>query len=175
MLFSSTIKCRVTVCTMGAHVSAVPNEQNGRVTPLETRGITAMSGAFGYEMDLGKCTADEKKEIQCQVERYKTHYDLLHHGDYYRLSSPFQDNSYTAWEQVSPDQREALVNVVFGCTHAAPPFRNLRLKGLNPAFRYQVNRTGPLQSGKALMKAGYPLPQMKGDYPAIQIYLKAIE
>ena len=113
------------VCTMGAHVSAVPNEQNGRVTPLETRGITAMSGAFGYEMDLSRCTQEEREGIRRQVETYKARYELLHGGDYYRLSSPFQENSYTAWEQVSPDRREALVNVVLGCTHAAPPFRTL--------------------------------------------------
>lgn len=162
------------VSTMGAHVSAVPNEQNGRITPLETRGITAMSGAFGYEMDLGKCTAEEKEKIRCQVERYKSHYDLIHYGDYYRLSSPFQDSSYTVWEQVSPDKSEALVNVVLGCTHAAPPFRTLRLKGLNPEFQYQIDGAGPLHSGETLMKAGYPLPQMKGDYPAFQIYLKAV-
>lgn len=162
------------VCTMGAHVSAVPNEQNGRITPLKTRGITAMSGAFGYEMDLGKCTAEEKTEIRCQVEQYKTYYDLLHHGDYYRLTSPLKDSSYTAWEQVSPDQREALVNVILGTTHAAPPFRCLRLKGLNPAFQYQINGTGSPQSGEVLMKAGYPVPQIQGDYPAFQIYLKAM-
>lgn len=163
------------VCTMGAHVSAVPNEQNGRSTPLETRGITAMSGAFGYEMDLGKCTAEEKIKIQGQVERYKNHYDLIHNGDYYRLSSPCEDSPYTAWEQVSPDRREALVNVVLGCTHAAPPFRTLRLKGLNPVLQYQIDGNGSLYRGEALMKAGYPLPQMQGDYLAFQIYLKAIE
>lgn len=163
------------VCTMGSHVSAVPNEQNGRFTPLETRGITAMSGAFGYEMDLGKCTAEEKKEIRRQIETYKIHYDLINYGDYYRLTSPFQDNAYTAWQQVSADRREALVNVVLGCTHAASPFRTLRLKGLNPVLQYQINMTGPLHSGEALMKAGYPLPQVQGDYPAMQLYLKAIE
>lgn len=163
------------VCTMGAHVSVAPNEQNGRVTPLETRGITAMSGAFGYEMDLRKCTAEEKMKIRCQVESYKSYYNLIHYGDYYRLSNPFQNSSYTAWEQVSPDKREALVNVVFGCTHAASPFRTLRLKGLNPAFQYQINESGPLYSGEALMKAGYLLPQMQGDYSAFQIYLKAIK
>ncbi len=163
------------VCTMGAHVSAVPNEQNGRITPLETRGITAMSGAFGYEMDLGKCTEDEKRKIRCQVERYKAHYGLIHYGDYYRLSSPFQDNSYTAWEQVSHDQSEVLVNVVLGCTHATSPFCTLRLKGLNPSFQYQIDGTGTLYSGEVLMKAGYSFPQMQGDYPAFQIYLKAIE
>lgn len=163
------------VCTMGAHVSAVPNEQNGRFTPLETRGITAMSGAFGYEMDLGKCTAEEKMVIRGQVERYKARYNLLHYGNYYRLSSPFQDSSYTVWEQVSTDQREVLINVVFGCTHAAPPFNTLQLKGLNPAFQYQMDGTDHIYSGEVLMKAGYPLPQIQRDYPALQIYLKAME
>ena len=162
-------------CTVGAHVSAVPNEQNGRVTPLKTRGITAMSGAFGYEMDLGRCTAEEKNVIHQQVKNYKTHYDLLHYGDYYRLSSPYQDGVFTAWEQVSPDQREALVNVVFGGVNTAPLFCTLRLKGLNPALQYQVDGTDSLYSGKALMNAGYPFPQVQGDYPAFQIYLRAVE
>ena len=40
--------------TMGAHVSAVPNHQTGRVTDMNTRGVVAMTGAFGYELDLGK-------------------------------------------------------------------------------------------------------------------------
>ncbi len=133
-----------------------------------------MSGAFGYEMDLGKCTAEEKRESGSQVESFKTHYELLHHGDYYRLGSPFQDNAYTVWEQVSPDRREAIVNVVLGCTHAAPPFRTLRLKGLHPAYQYQIDGSDALYSGETLMKAGYPLPQMQGDYPAFQFCLKAV-
>ena len=42
------------VSTMGAHVSAVPNHQTGRVTPLATRGCVAMAGTFGYELDVYK-------------------------------------------------------------------------------------------------------------------------
>lgn len=132
-----------------------------------------MSGAFGYEMDLGKCTPQEKAEIRRQVEWYKEHYELLHHGEYYRLSSPLQNDSYTAWEQVSSDKREALVSVVLGTSHAAPPFRNLRFKGLNPAFQYRIGENGMLYSGEYLMKAGYPVPQMQGDYSAFQIYMRA--
>lgn len=92
-----------------------------------------MSGAFGYEMDLGKCTREEKEIIRQQVETYKARYELLHGGDYYRLTSPFQDSAYTAWEQVSPDKREALVSVVLGCTHAAPPFRTCPFGGWTPS------------------------------------------
>ena len=82
--------------TVGAHVSAVPNEINHRMTPLETRGVVAMSGVFGYEMDLSRTTAEEKEVIARQVQRYKECWDLVAEGDYYRLSSPFGDAAYTA-------------------------------------------------------------------------------
>ncbi len=162
------------VCSMGAHVSAVPNEQNGRITPLATRGIAAMSGAFGYELDLCQCTPEEKAEIRRQTETYKRHWKLLHHGDYYRLTDPFADGPYTAWEQVSPDKREALVSLAAGGAQAAPPFRLLKLKGLDPARSYRVNG-GAVYGGDALMYAGYPLPLMLGDYWALQLHLEAVE
>ena len=37
--------------SMGAHVSAVPNHQVGRITPLATRAAVAFFGVFGYELD----------------------------------------------------------------------------------------------------------------------------
>ena len=67
------------------------------------------------------------------------------------------------------------MNVVFGGVNTAPLFCTLRLKGLNPALQYQVDGTDSLYSGKALMNAGYPFPQVQGDYPAFQIYLRAVE
>lgn len=159
------------VSTMGSHVSAVPNAQTGRTVSLETRGVVAMSGTFGYEMDLGGLTEEEKELIRKQVAFFKEHCDLIQSGDYYRLtglSAPF-----TAWEQVSPDQREALVSLVYGSNHAAAPFRILRFKGLDPELRYQVNGQGAYP-GDVLMNAGWPLPLTVGDYQAVQLYVKAI-
>jgi alpha-galactosidase len=161
------------VCTMGSHVSAVPNETTGRVTPMETRGVVAMSGTFGYELDMSKVTDEEKEIIRRQVQQYKQHWALIEEGDYYRLSNPFQDSLYTAWEHVSEDQKEALVSLVTGSVYAAPPFLNLRLKGLDPNATYRVNG-GDCYPGDVLMQAGYPLPLFKGDYQAIQLYLEAI-
>ena len=160
------------VCTMGAHVSAVPNEQNGRVTPLETRGVAAMSGAFGYEMDLSACTEEERDIIRGQIETYKARYELLHYGDYYRLSDLFQPGPFTAWEQVSRDKREALVSLVTGCASTGNEFPPLRLKGLDPALQYRVNG-GRLYGGDILMNAGYPLAPVWGDYQSLQLYLLA--
>src|SRR5699024_10114595 len=52
---------------VGAHVSAVPNHQVGRVTPLKMRGDVAMFGTFGYELDPTQLTDEEKEEIKKQV------------------------------------------------------------------------------------------------------------
>ena len=51
------------VSAVGSHVSAVPNHQTGRSTPLHTRGIVAMAGIFGYELDPAKLTEEEKEEV----------------------------------------------------------------------------------------------------------------
>ena len=160
------------VSSMGAHISVSPNEQNGRVTSLETRGVAAMSGTFGYEMDLGRCTPEERETVKKQTAFFKAHYDLIQKGDYYRLSDPFKDPC-TAWEQVSEDRREALVSIVCGPTQAAVPFRSLRLKGLDPALCYAVNGEGAYP-GDVLMYAGWPLPIPRGDYQSLQLYLTAL-
>ncbi|MCI9331580.1 MAG: alpha-galactosidase [Oscillibacter sp.] len=161
------------VCTMGAHVSAIPNAQTGRSVSMETRGVVAMHGTFGYEMDPSRITPEEREVIRRQIAFFKKHQALIHQGDYYRLSDPFQNGPYTAWEQVSPDKREALVFVVSGPAQGGPPLLNLRLKGLEPSFRYQVDGQGDYP-GAALMEAGWPLPMPWGDFQSWQFYLSAL-
>ncbi len=158
--------------TMGAHVSAVPNGQTGHATPMETRGVVAMSGTFGYEMDLGTVTGEERETIARQVQQYKEHWDLVESGDYYRLSSPFDEGPYTAWTHVAPDRRRALVSLVTGTMHAAPPFSTLRLKGLDPDLCYRVNGKESYR-GDVLMQVGYPVPILLNDYQSMQLVLEA--
>ena len=160
------------VSTMGAHVAAVPNPFIGRITPMETRGVVAMHGTFGYEMDLGKCTPEEKETVRRQTAQFKEYCELIHDGDYYRLSDPFQNSHYTAWEHVSSDRREALVSLVTGTFRGAPPFLTVPIKGLDPKLRYRINGEGSW-SGAALMQVGWPLPIIPGDYQSLQLYLKA--
>ena len=164
--------CYPSAC-VGSHVSASPNEQNGRVTPLETRGVVAMSGTFGYEMDLCKCTAEERAVIRRQTADFQRYDKLIREGDYYRLTVPFQSPGYTAWAHVAPDRREALVSLVTGSTWAAQPFITLKLKGLDPGANYRINGGETLWRGDMLMYAGYPVPPMRGDYQALQLHLEA--
>ncbi len=158
-------------CTMGAHVSAVPNHQNGRITPLETRALTAMCGTFGYELDFRTLSPAEKTEIHRQKEDYIRFWDLNHEGDFYRLSDIFHLDGYIAWEQVSRDRTEALISLVTLPVHSAGPFRILRLKGLDPDRMYLVEETGARFSGSQLMNAGYPLLPGSKDWQSMRLHL----
>ena len=67
--------------SVSAHVSVCPNHQNGRVTPFKTRGICAMQGTFGYELDLSKMTEEEKRQALEQVRTFKERYRLFQFGE----------------------------------------------------------------------------------------------
>ena len=157
---------------MGAHVSAVPNEQTGRSVPFETRATVALSGTFGYELNLGTLPAEEKAQVRRQIQAYKESYDLVQRGDYYRLSPPCPDGAPTAWLHVSENKREALLCLVAGQSHAGAPFRKVKLSGLDPALQYRVGDEAELWPGDVLMRAGYPLP-MLGEYQCLRLWLKA--
>ena len=158
--------------TMGAHVSAVPNEQTGRRVPLETRATVALSGTFGYEMDLGALPQREKELVMEQIQAYKQSYSLVQTGDYYRLTAPSPDGAPTAWLHVSPDRRTALLCLVSGQVHAGPPFRRLRLRGLDPDLEYRLTGDDTPWPGDVLMQAGYPVPVL-GEYQCLRLWLRA--
>ena len=94
------------VSSMGSHISAVPNHQVNRITSLEIRGHVAMSGNFGYELDLTKFT-DEERDCKAQVELYKEIRSTVQYGTFRRLLSPFEGNE-TAWMFIAPDGSEVV-------------------------------------------------------------------
>nr|WP_302020547.1 alpha-galactosidase [uncultured Acetatifactor sp.] len=156
--------------TVGAHVSAVPNHQTGRRTSLHTRGVVAMAGTFGYELDPGKLSEEEKEEVREQVRQFRKYAPLIYHGDYYRLSDPFRD-AFGAWMFVSEDRSSALLSAVMLEIHGNMPVQYVRLKGLKPEAVYEDARSHQCYLGAALMNAGLPLPVRLEEYAAYQIEL----
>ena len=161
------------VAAMGSHVSAVPNHQTGRVTSLHTRGVAAMSGTFGYELNPALLSVEEKAEIRMQLAKYREHQELIREGNYYRLSDPFQDD-FAAWMVVSEDQNQALVSVVRLTAEANPVAAYVTLRGLAEDAFYLEKTTGKVYAGAALMEAGMLLPAPKGEYEAYQIMLQRV-
>ena len=140
------------VSSMGAHVSAVPNHQLNRTTPLATRANVACFGTFGYELDLNRLTAEERSQVREQIAFMKSYREVLQYGDFYRLLSPF-DGNFTAWMAVSPDRRTALVGWYKTLNEVNGPFRRVKLRGLDPALDYAVDG-GAVRGGDELMEIG---------------------
>ena len=161
------------VAAMGSHVSAVPNHQTGRVTSMHTRGVAAMSGTFGYELNPALLNAKEKAEIRAQLAQYREYQELIREGDYYRLSNPFQDN-FAAWMVVSDDRSQALVSVIRLTAEANPPAAYVTLKGMEEDAFYREKTTGKVYPGAALMEAGILLPAAVSEYEAYQIELERV-
>lgn len=143
--------------TMGAHVSAVPNHQTRRITPLETRFHVAMFGVFGYELDVTKLPAEEKAKVKNQVAFYKENRKLIQFGRFYRILSPFEQND-TAWMVVSPDRQEAIVAFYRTLAKPNPGLVQLKLVGLDESKFYRVEELNAVYKGDELMHAGITLP-----------------
>ena len=149
--------------TMGCHVSAVPNHQAHRITPLKTRGAVAMSGNFGYELDITKLSNEEKEIMKEQINFYKEVRDTIQCGKLYRLSNPFEDND-VAWMYVSDDKKEIIVTLVRQYATVNRGFTNLKLKGLDENSSYEVVGENLTLGGDILMNLGLNIPMFEGDF-----------
>ena len=149
--------------TMGAHLSDVPNNQVGRVTPLETRAHVAMSANFGYELDLTKISEEEKESIKEQVKLYKEIRDIVQFGDFYRILSPFEGNE-AAWNMVSKNKEEFVGMYFKILSEPATSIKILKFKGLNPNYYYEDIETKEVFGGDELMNVGITLKRVKKDF-----------
>ena len=127
------------ISSMGAHVSAVPNHQTGRITSIKTRANVAFFGAFGYELDLNKITLKEAEEVKKQIEFFKENRRLLQFGTFYRIESPFENGfQKTSWAVINEDKSEAIIGVYRVLSIPNPNFDYITIPGLNPNFKYKI-------------------------------------
>ncbi len=157
--------------TMGAHVSVVPNQQTGRSVPMKTRTAVALAGTFGYELDLGLISDEEKEEVRQGIADYYKYNALVRDGLYYRLTDPMKNREFAAWEIAAEDGTEAVVTIVTLDTHCNSPVNYVRFKGLKADAVYRDENSGKSYSGAALMSAGYPIPVIPGEYNAFVLHL----
>ncbi|MBO5245800.1 MAG: alpha-galactosidase [Eubacterium sp.] len=149
---------------IGAHVSDCPNHTVGRVTPFETRGVVALAGTFGYELDPCKISEDDRKKIPGQIADYKKYGALVREGDYYRIASYQENRLYDCYEIVSKDREEAVVFFIQVLHEPNRRSRKIYLQGLDADAVYLYDKKEYL--GATLMQAGLILPRMWGDFQA---------
>ena len=138
------------IAAMGAHVSANPR------TDIHTRAAVAMCGTFGYELDPRKLTEEERQAVRDQVADYHKYYDLIHFGDFYRITSPTENHFLCDWAFVSPDKSQVLFTRVI-MRRPENLYQPLCLPGLDPDKLYTDEETGKVYSGALLMHGGLDL------------------
>jgi alpha-galactosidase len=174
--------------TMGAHVSAVPNHQLNRITSMLTRFTCAMSGNFGYEMDLGKLSPQEQEEVKYQIGIYKKYRETLQTGNFIRLISPFEgDRNETSWSFVSQDQSEVILMYFRNLVKNGMPLTRIRFKGLKKNAKYQCvvhecpsvlsvkhEMSGQVFSAEYLENRGLIMDKCDSDFAAHLYVLKEV-
>ena len=147
---------------MGAHVSAVPNHQIGRVTDMRMRGDVALGGNFGYELDLSAQTGADTAEIRRQVRQVKAIRKTTQQGAFTRLLSPFEGN-VTAWQFADENRVILCAYRVLNMPNGEP----LRARLHNvPNGLYQT-ADGSVVSASDLARAGVTLSFAPHDFASL--------
>lgn len=122
---------------MGCHIGSGHCHSTRRRHSIEFRGLTALFGHMGIELDPVKEESAEKQGFERYVKLHKQLRPLLHSGDGWRL--PTDDKAHMAYAVVAKDKREAVVVIAQLAmpTHALSG--HLRLKGLDPNATYHIS------------------------------------
>ncbi len=126
---------------MGAHVSACPNAQTLRRTPMGTRFAVSCFGCLGWELDLRELTPAELREARRQTEFYKKHRMTLQYGRFYRFELPDGREGFSC---VARDGSEAVTGHFRRFMQAAPESQKLPCAGLDTSALYEVESLPPL-------------------------------
>lgn len=159
--------------TIGAHISKVPNWQNGRTTPLSTRANVANFGVLGLEMDLNELSEEEANQTKGHIQFYKKYESLIHKGTFYRLTNPFH-NEVAAWMVISEDKSEALIGYYRLELSVNGGWKYLKLAGLDPDKLYLTDLCKQEYYGDELMKIGIMIDEYEWGIGQIEYGSKII-
>ena len=133
---------------VSAHVSACPNHQTLRTTPLETRFNVAAFGVMGYECNFCDMKKEDLTAIKIQIALYKEWRELLQKGSFYRGRTfaggletsgsilAENDGNVTEWTCVSQDGKKAVGFVMQKLVAPNTQYEYYKAKGLLPDNRY---------------------------------------
>lgn len=165
---------------MACHVTASPNHQTKRETPLKYRFDVAMTGRLGFELHPKDMTTDEIAFAKSAVADYKRIRPTIQQGDLYRLVSPYE-NPLSALMYVS-ETKDAAAVFALGLKIDGERAETIHLRGLDPAAMYSVREidrgehlhsestTSPV-SGRDLMERGLVVT-LSGDYDSAVFELR---
>ncbi len=161
-------------------ISWVTHEDWHGLNPsLEFKFDVCMAGVLGVGYDITKWDETQKEIAKKKIAQYKTIREVVQKGDVYRIVSPYEENrsilQYTAKDKRSSavfvyNLAEYPANTIIE-TQRAPL---VKLRGLLPDARYQIDGIKETYSGKYLMEIGIGFP-LWGAFKSKIFEIKAVE
>lgn len=146
-----------------SHISASPNHQMDRVTPMSFREHVCQPFNLGYELNLLQMPEDELREVSSQIERYRKIRSYVQFGDFYRLLSPY-DGNHAAWMVSAEEGKHLLVWYYKPYAQAEEAYLGFKLRHLQEQALYRLVGTDEVYSGSILMHMGLTLNWKNGDH-----------
>lgn len=144
-----------------SHISASPNHQLERETPLRFRENVCMPFNKGYELNLLKLPDEELQLMAEENARYREIRRLVQFGTFTRLESPFEGDT-TAWQ--TSDGDETLVWFYKPYVEAEEAYIRVFPVGLEEEATYLDKQTGRICNGAMIMNMGLPIDWKNGDH-----------
>lgn len=140
--------------SLGYPLSCMATHVNDcKLMDYKQKGLFALFGTYGYEMNPNKLTDDEKSMLLDAAALYKRyHKDVIENGTMYHLRSPQTDNWYVV-QCVSVDKSRSLV-LLMNILHEKDKFRFVKLKGLEASKKYRNSMDGKSYFGDFYMNIG---------------------
>ena len=173
---------------VGAHISAVPNEQTGRTVPLSLRALVAMSGTFGLELDPARLSEEETTALRRYIGIFRKYAGLIRTGVYSRLRGESGRDPLFAWEIRAEDASEVRVFAADTDPQAIAKAVTWYLRGLQEQAQYRLTCVEPetepagsrplggqLFTGSELMHGAFATVPFSGTAPAALFYFKRVE
>ncbi len=121
--------------TYGAHVSACPNHQTFRHTPIETRFNISTFGALGYELNLLELSEHEKELVTRQIAYYKEHRALFQFGKLYRLTTKEDKEIFLCMDK---DSKCGVIGEFYNLQRPSPSFNKIITTYLDNETYYTI-------------------------------------
>ncbi|WP_375752986.1 alpha-galactosidase [Vibrio sp. HN007] len=133
---------------MGAHIGPDEAHTTSRMHHINMRGMTALAGHMGVELDPVKESAEEKKAFAHYIALHKQYRDLLHSGRSFRLNA--SDGRQNIYGVMNDDEM-----VITVCQLAMPDYAlptPLRISCIDTEATYEVKLVEMPTTSFQLMK-----------------------
>ncbi|ENH7393208.1 alpha-galactosidase [Vibrio vulnificus] len=121
---------------MGSHIGASHCHSTRRRHSIEFRGLTALFGHMGIELDPVKEAQAEKESFERYIKLHKMLRPLLHSGRTWRV--PTDDKAHQIHVVVANDHSQAVAMIAQLAMPTNSLSGHLRIPGLDPQATYRV-------------------------------------